>query len=133
MDRHFLTTRLIVYQLAAFGILLLLILADEIWEFPHILFTPTRSHINWDEVVVETLYILLLAAGAAYATWRLISRIKHLEGFLSICSHCKKIRVGDAWKPVEEVISSRSEAKFTHGLCPECMKQHYGEYADAPK
>ena len=133
MDRHFLTTRLIVYQLVAFGILLLLILADEIWEFPHILFTPTRAHINWDEVIVESLYISFLAAGTAFATWRLVHRIRFLEGFMPICAHCKKIKVEGEWRPVEDVVSSRSEATFTHGFCPECAEQHYGEYLEKPK
>ena len=133
MDRQFLTTRLIAYQLAAFGILLIMILGDELWEFPHFLFGPSRGGINWDEVIFEVIAILSLAVGTAYSTGRLIRRIKYLEGFLPICAHCKKIRDGEAWRPVEEVISSRSDAKFTHGFCPECMAQHYGAYRDAAK
>ena len=133
MNRHFISTRLIVYQIIAFGILLLLILSDELWEFPHFFFGPSREKIKWDEVIIETLYIVGLAAATAYSTWRLITRIKFLEGFMSICSHCKKIKVEGEWKPVEDVISSRSSATFTHGLCPECMKEHYSAYLDQPK
>ena len=59
-------------------------------------------------------------------------RIKRLEGFLPICSHCKKIRIegGDAkeqksWVPFEKYIQDRTDAEFSHGLCPECLKKFY--------
>jgi hypothetical protein len=31
------------------------------------------------------------------------------------------------WRQVEAYISEHSEAQFTHGICPECMKRHYPE------
>ncbi len=47
--------------------------------------------------------------------------MQHLEGLLPICPKCKKIRVSDSvWEPVESYISDRSEAHFSHGICPEC-------------
>lgn len=55
--------------------------------------------------------------------------VRVLSGLLPICSFCKRIRDdGGAWQPLETFISARSEADFTHGLCPECGKRHYGEY-----
>lgn len=52
--------------------------------------------------------------------------IQTLEGFLPICASCKKIR-DDAgnWNQLEEYISSRTRAQFTHGLCPECSRRLY--------
>ena len=45
-----------------------------------------------------------------------------LRGLLRICMMCKKIRNTDgAWDPVETYIASRSDADFTHGMCPECL------------
>ena len=50
-----------------------------------------------------------------------IEEIKTLKGILPICSYCKKIRDDmGAWKMLEIYISEHSEAKFSHGLCPEC-------------
>lgn len=51
---------------------------------------------------------------------------KTLEGILPICSSCKKIRDdhGD-WKPVESYIQSRTNAEFSHGICPDCMERLY--------
>lgn len=52
--------------------------------------------------------------------------IKTLKGFLPICMFCKKIRDDQGyWERLEAYISAHSDAKFSHGLCPECRKQHY--------
>ena len=47
--------------------------------------------------------------------------VKALEGLLPICAVCKKIRnESNHWVPIESYIMGHSEAKFTHGFCPEC-------------
>ncbi len=59
------------------------------------------------------------------------AEIKVLSGLLPICASCKRIRDdGDDWKPVEEYIRARTEATFSHGICPDCMKRLYPEYRD---
>jgi len=62
-----------------------------------------------------------------------LTRIKNLHGLLPICSNCKKIRDDKGyWNHVENYISSHSEAKFTHGICPECTHKLYPElYKDS--
>ena len=51
-----------------------------------------------------------------------LGRIKRLEGLLSICMQCKKIRSGtNDWHQLEKYISEHSDAVFSHGLCPECF------------
>jgi phosphoserine phosphatase RsbU/P len=53
-----------------------------------------------------------------------LSRVKQLQGLLPICSYCKSIRDDqDYWHRVEHYIGSRSEAQFSHGICPECWKK----------
>lgn len=48
--------------------------------------------------------------------------VKTLRGILPTCAHCKKIRDEQgAWNTIESYISQRSEAQFSHGLCPDCM------------
>ncbi len=57
--------------------------------------------------------------------------IKTLQGILPICSFCKKIRDDQGvWDQLETYISQHSEADFTHGICPECKREHYPEYCD---
>jgi CheY-like chemotaxis protein len=57
-----------------------------------------------------------------------LEQIKIMSGIIPICAGCKKIR-DDAgyWQQVEMYIIQHSEAKFTHGICPECEKKLYAE------
>jgi len=51
--------------------------------------------------------------------------VRQLEGLLPICSYCKRIRdEAEHWSQVEEYISRRTEAQFTHGICPDCYERH---------
>ncbi|MBD3421001.1 MAG: response regulator [Chitinivibrionales bacterium] len=60
-----------------------------------------------------------------------MSELKILRGILPICVSCKKIRDdGGYWKQVEEYIGSRSEAVFSHGICPDCSIKLYGYDAE---
>ena len=55
-----------------------------------------------------------------------LSDIKTLRGLLPICSHCKGVRNDSGfWQSVEAYIMAHSEAIFTHGICPACLKLHY--------
>jgi hypothetical protein len=57
------------------------------------------------------------------------NQIKHLEGIIPICMHCKKIRTdSDMWLQVEQYVTEHSEAEFSHGICPACLEQYYPEY-----
>lgn len=58
-------------------------------------------------------------------------RIRRLEGILPICSSCKRIRDGEAWERLEAYVSGHSDATFSHGICPQCAGELYGDLADA--
>jgi DNA-binding response OmpR family regulator len=54
-----------------------------------------------------------------------LSRVKQLQGLLPICSYCKKIRDDrNYWQQVEQYVTDRTEARFTHGICPSCYERH---------
>lgn len=53
-----------------------------------------------------------------------LARVKQLEGLISICMYCKKIRTGqDNWQQLEKYISEHSEVQFSHGMCPKCYDE----------
>jgi hypothetical protein len=58
-------------------------------------------------------------------------RVRGLEGILPICASCKRIRDGAAWTSVENYVSERSDALFSHGICPDCMARLYPDEAPA--
>jgi PAS domain-containing protein len=56
------------------------------------------------------------------------SQIKSLSGLLPICASCKKIRDDQGyWQSVETYIMDHSDATFSHGFCPECIKNKFPE------
>ena len=57
-----------------------------------------------------------------------LAKVKLLGGLLPICAGCKKIRDDQGyWSQVDSYVQEHSEATFTHGLCPECIKRLYPE------
>ena len=55
-----------------------------------------------------------------------LSQIKTLRGLLPICANCKKVRDDSGyWKQIELYIHEHSDAKFSHGICPDCAKELY--------
>jgi len=60
------------------------------------------------------------------ALQRAFAQIKTLRGLLPICMYCKKIRDSRGeWSPVEVYVRDRTDAEFSHGLCPECAGKWY--------
>jgi CheY-like chemotaxis protein len=53
-----------------------------------------------------------------------LANVKQLHGLLPICSYCKRIRGDDQyWQQVESYIAARSDAQFSHGICPPCYEK----------
>jgi PAS domain S-box-containing protein len=58
-----------------------------------------------------------------------LGNVKTLRGLLPICASCKKIRDDHGyWQKVESYISEHTQAEFTHGICPDCLRRLYPEY-----
>lgn len=58
-----------------------------------------------------------------------LSNIKTLKGLIPICYGCKKIRDDNGfWERLETYIKNRSEAEFSHGLCPDCFQTESAKY-----
>ncbi len=59
-----------------------------------------------------------------------LEEIRSLRGILPICSKCKNIRNDEGYyEQIESYIQNHSEAVFSHGLCPECSDELYGDKA----
>ncbi len=58
-----------------------------------------------------------------------LAEVKTLQGFLPICSKCHKIRDDDGyWEKIEKYIQDRTNAQFSHSICPECTKRIYAGF-----
>jgi hypothetical protein len=72
--------------------------------------------------IISHLELSRAAAGLACA----LEDIKTLRGLLPICAHCKEIRNDDGyWEGVENYIAAHTDATFSHGICPNCLKVHF--------
>lgn len=59
---------------------------------------------------------------------RELTRAQCLTGILLICASCKMIRDDSGhWNQLETYIMDHSDAKFSHGICPQCAKRLYPE------
>ncbi|MFC1824754.1 PAS domain-containing protein, partial [Thermodesulfobacteriota bacterium] len=55
-----------------------------------------------------------------------LDKVKLLSGLIPICASCKKIRDDKGyWNQIESYIKKHSEADFSHGFCPDCVKKLY--------
>lgn len=64
-----------------------------------------------------------------------LHKVQLLSGLLPICMMCKKIRDDQGyWNQLENYISQHSDARFSHGYCPECFEKHMVElHAQLPE
>ena len=55
---------------------------------------------------------------------------KVLSGLIPICASCKNIRDDQGyWNQIEIYIREHSEAEFSHGICPDCVKKLYPQHS----
>lgn len=58
-----------------------------------------------------------------------LSEVKRLSNLLPICCSCKKIRDDQGyWQEVEAYIMEHTDARFTHGYCPDCLKRYFPDF-----
>lgn len=63
--------------------------------------------------------------GVAERILNLQAEVQQLRGLLRICSYCKRINDDDnGWVQIERYVARRTEASFTHGICPDCYTSH---------
>ena len=63
---------------------------------------------------------------------RSLEELRTLRGLLPICASCKAVRDDTGyWHAVETFLREHSEARVSHSLCPDCVRTHHPELADA--
>lgn len=123
------TQRVLGYELAGHGLIILLIWFNELLDIPWLFLGAEKTPVNWRESILESLLVGVVAAVVYGFSRRIMKRMAYLEGILPVCASCKKIRVGDgAWQPIEAYVRDHSEADFSHSICPDCAARLYPDY-----
>jgi ligand-binding sensor domain-containing protein len=95
--------------------------------------------------------LLLGASAIAFYRWRVarfhadernlkrrvdeaVANAQMLRGLLPICASCKKVRSDTGyWSQIETYVMAHSEAKFSHGVCPDCWEKMRQEEPGLPE
>lgn len=127
--KYSVSRRIVTYEVIAFLAIILFIWLDEVIDIPYLLLGAGKTPINWRESLFESIAILILAAVIIRFTNKMFQRMKYLEGVLPVCASCKKIRdANNNWQQIESYIRDRSDAEFSHSICPECAEKLYPEF-----
>jgi hypothetical protein len=55
-----------------------------------------------------------------------IKDLRTLQGIIKICSYCRKVHSDKGvWQQIESFVRERTGVEFSHGICPECLAEHY--------
>ena len=79
----------------AFSGIILASWVNEIYDLPYLLGVAEQTPRNLHEASIETLWALFVLFLVLVSTRALLKKIRYLEGFLPVCSFCKKIRIED--------------------------------------
>ena len=61
-----------------------------------------------------------------------LAEIRTLRGILPICAHCKRVMNEEGnWEQVEVYVRKHTHAQFTHDICPECAREHFGAHGES--
>lgn len=77
---------------------------------------------NLQQVIIETVALLILGWSIVHWTIRSIDHIRELEGFVLMCASCKSVKLDGKWVKVESVLGDQT-LKISHGICPSCFDQ----------
>jgi hypothetical protein len=51
-----------------------------------------------------------------------LAHVRTLQGLLPICAYCRRVRTdNDYWQQLESYVMTRSDVRFSHGICPDCL------------
>jgi hypothetical protein len=91
-----------------------------------------EMHVNetnaqrWESMASVTAICCFVGVISTIVFMKTARENKTLRGLLPICAHCKHVRDDDGyWHQVEVYVRDRTEAEFSHGICPKCMKELY--------
>jgi hypothetical protein len=119
--------------------------ALDAWAFRRSTFTESLFPRDVHEIWMRTLSASLVMAFGLYARVAAVAlhkveaherALEHelddalarlLADFIPICAGCKSIREDDRWVRVEQYVTEHTGSRFSHGLCPACLKSAESE------
>lgn len=123
-------TSILRKEAIGFTIIIALTWLAEIIFLPHLLYNEPREFL-WARVLIRTGVILAIWAWVHFTTRRLLRRLHELEGFLLVCSWCRKVGQDGGWLTMEEYFDFHLATGTSHGICPACAEKQLATHRRA--
>ncbi len=114
-------------QTIGFALLIASIWLVEILHIPHLLY-GVPADFSLSRVLLRMGVVMVIWGWVHFTTRRLLRRLHELEGFLRLCSWCRKLEHEDTWLTIEEFFDSRLATETSHGICPTCARTQFSEH-----
>jgi len=110
-----------ILRMEAIGFIIMIVIVwfAEFTSMPQRLFGDPTGFL-WSRVLTRTAVILAIWAWVHLTTRRLLRRLHELEGFLLVCSWCRRVGDERRWVTMEEYFGAHLATETSHGICPDC-------------
>lgn len=109
------------WQLMLFGMLILVIWANEMLDLSSLWFNIRSENPNFYRgcaLTISTIIIAIITVGQTHLQQKRI-----IKGLVVVCAGCRKMRVDtEVWAHLDHYLQDNSLAKISHGLCPDCYE-----------
>jgi hypothetical protein len=123
MKRKLPIAKVLLFQSLGFVAIIVLSWINELLGLRTLILGDHPYISDFKESTLEMLFVLAVWLIIVGSTRRLLARVTHLEGFMRVCSWCRRIGSEGRWLGLEEFMSRRFETPTSHGICEECLKR----------
>lgn len=116
---HGLFGNVALWQAIGFFMLVCVVWVNEVLDLPNLIYQQPTSSVDWFGAGIVSVGIALIGFITVAHTYVLQNRI--LEGIIIVCSYCNRVKIGETnWEQLERFLATKTLARFSHGICPEC-------------
>ncbi len=133
MEKKLRSSKLLLFQAIGFVVLIALSWINELIDLRSLVLGDHPYISDFRESTLEMLFVLAVWLIVYGSTSRMLARMQKLEGFLHVCSWCRRIGSNGQWMSTEEFFDRRFDTKTSHGICEECMKEQESAVEDAKR
>lgn len=133
MEKKLRPSKVLLSQAMGFVVLIAISWVNELIDLRSLVLGDHPYISDFRESTLEMLFVLAVWLVVYGSTNRMLTRMNQLEGFLHLCSWCRRIGTKGRWMSTEEFFDRRFDTKTSHGICEECLKEQAAALANAKR
>ena len=123
MKKNLPLTRILLCQHLGFLAIIMICWLNELLNLPSLIFSDHPFAFFFRKSTLDMLLVLAVWLLVSGFTRRLLNRVRYLEGFLRVCSWCRRIDYHGEWMPLEDFMQQGFDTPTTHGICKQCLRR----------